>query len=535
MTNFGSVGRVAAVCALLLAVETPIQAGDHSPRPDELPDVYNWETLDVLSVNREPAHATLFPFTDRALALAGDRAASRWFLSLDGRWKFFWVSKPADRPLNFFEKDHDDSGWDEIEVPSNWEVKGYGYPIYLDTEYPFPADWPRIPHDYNPVGSYRRDFQLPPDWSGREVFLHFGAVKSAFYLWINGEYVGYSQGSKTPAEFNVGRYLRAGRNSIALEVYRWSDGSYLEDQDFWRLSGIERAVYLYSTPRVQIRDFFARAELDDAYREGSLNLRIAVRNLGDAVDSSHQVRVSLLDDAESGRTVVEQTRRLDVAAGEERTLEFTSAVRKPRQWTAETPNLYTLLIELLNDDSDVTEIVTAKVGFRRIEIAGGLLRVNGVPITIRGVNRHETDPITGHVVSEASMIRDIQLMKQNNINAVRTSHYPNSPRWYELADRFGLYLVDEANVESHGYCCDPETTLGNRPEWIEAHLDRTLRMFDRDKNHPSVIFWSLGNEAGDGVVFQETYAALKRLDPTRRCTRGSPRSKPTRGRTPRDR
>jgi len=515
MPNLGRPGPIAAACLVVCAAGLLVQAADHSPRPDELPGIYNWETLEVLSVNREPAHATLFPFTDRQLALAGDRAASPWYLSLDGTWKFFWVRKPEDRPLNFFEEDHDDRGWDEIDVPSNWEVQGYGYPIYLDTEYPFPADWPRIPHDYNPVGSYRRDFELPPDWTGREVFLHFGAVKSAFYLWINGEYVGYSQGSKTPAEFDVGSYLRAGRNSVALEIYRWSDGSYLEDQDFWRLSGIEREVYLFSTPRVHIRDFFARPELDAAYREGTLNLQIEVRNYDEEDDASRQVRVSLFDDADSARTIVETAKTVDVAAGEDRTLEFEAAVGQPRQWTAETPNLYTLLIELLDDDGEVTEIVAAKIGFRRIEITGGQLRVNGVPITIRGVNRHETDPVTGHVVNEDSMIRDIQLMKRNNINAVRTSHYPNAPRWYELADRFGLYLVDEANVESHGYCCDPETTLGNRPEWIEAHLDRTLRMFERDKNHPSVIFWSLGNEAGDGVVFEETHAALKRLDPTR--------------------
>jgi len=262
MINFGRSGRMTGACLLLVVANAGVLAADHSPRPDESTDVYNWETLEVLSVNREPAHATLFPFADRRHALDGDRTSSRWFLSLDGTWKFYWVRKPGDRPLNFFEEDYDDSDWDEIEVPSNWEVQGYGYPIYLDTEYPFPADWPRIPHDYNPVGSYRRVFHLPPDWTGREIFLHFGAVKSAFYLWINGEYVGYSQGSKTPAEFNVGRHVRPGKNTVALEVYRWSDGSYLEDQDFWRLSGIEREVYLYSTPRVHIRDFFVRPELD---------------------------------------------------------------------------------------------------------------------------------------------------------------------------------------------------------------------------------------------------------------------------------
>lgn len=488
-------------------------AGDHDPRPDEAVDRYNWENLEVLRVGTEPPHATLFPFESRKLALSGDRTASRRFRSLDGEWRFFWVRRPADRPLNFFRPGYDATAWDTIAVPSNWEIQGYGYPIYLDVEYPFPLDWPRIPHDYNPVGSYLRTFEVPADWREQQVVLHLGAVKSAVYVWLNGEYVGYSQGAKTPVEFDITGRLGPGENTLALEVYRWSDGSYLEDQDFWRLSGIEREVFLYAAPPLHIRDLFARPDLGEGYRDGTLHVDVALRNVGDT-PGDRRLRATLLDDGAKSHAILEETRDVVVDPGAETRVRFDAQVTAPRRWTAETPELYTLLLELLDGRDKVVAAVATKVGFRKIEVSGGQLLVNGVPITIRGVNRHETDPRTGHVIDETSMLRDIRLMKQNNINAVRTAHYPNHPRWYELADRYGLYLVDEANIESHGYA-GTDRPLGNEPAWIPAHLDRTLRMFERDKNHPAVIFWSLGNEAGDGVVFEETYAALKARDPSR--------------------
>jgi beta-galactosidase len=504
------------VFGLVVVLVVPaLEAVDHNPRPDQDPELYNWENLSVLSVNTEPAHATLFPHQTTAEALADNRAGSGRFLSLDGTWKFFWVRRPADRPVNFFDETFDDSGWDEIQVPSNWENQGYGYPIYLDTEYPFPADWPRIPHDYNPVGSYRRQIVVPLEWlDGHQVFLHFGAVKSAFYLWINGTYVGYSQGSKTPAEFDVGRFLREGSNTIALEVYRWCDGSYLEDQDFWRLSGIERGVYLFATPKVHIRDYFVRPRLDADFDHGTLDLIAKIKNYG-VEAKKRTLRVRLFEGPSGVAPVIERVVTADVPGGEEVSVEIDEKVASPRLWSAETPELYTLLLALEDDDGEATEVLRSEIGFRRIEICGGQLLVNGSPITIRGVNRHETDPVRGHVVDEDSMIRDIRLMKENNINAVRTSHYPNHPEWYRLADSYGLYLVDEANIESHGYCCPAETSLGNSPEWIPAHVDRTVRMFERDKNHPSIIFWSLGNEAGDGVVFEATHQLLNELDDTR--------------------
>ena len=504
---------LALTCALLTA--GTLLAADHDPRPDRSAEVFNWENLEVLSVNTQAPHASVFPYRSREAAIDLDRSSSPWVLSLDGTWKFFWVPRPADRPLNFFEPAFDDTAWDDIEVPSNWEIQGYGFPIYLDTEYPFPADWPRIPHDRNPVGSYRREFSLPKSWDGRTVLLHFGAVKSAFYLWLNGEYVGYSQGSKTPAEFDVTDYLQPGENTIALEVYRWSDGSYLEDQDFWRLSGIEREVFLYALPEVHIRDFFAIPGLDrDTLVDGTLDLTVTVRN--DSDRKMHgTVRASLLDDAGNFMRAAFKASKVEVETGKEEAVTAHFDLGPVRRWTAETPDLYTLLLEIENGTDAGRQMVASKVGFRTVEVSGGQLRINGVPITIKGVNRHETDPLTGHVVDEASMVRDIQLMKQNNINAVRTSHYPNHPRWYELTDQYGLYVVDEANIESHGYCCDPETSLGNEPEWIDAHVDRASRMQERDKNHPSVIIWSMGNEAGDGVTFEATYDALKARDPSR--------------------
>ncbi|MCP4902128.1 MAG: DUF4981 domain-containing protein, partial [bacterium] len=500
---------------LLMSLAAIANAVDHDLRPDESADRYNWENLEVLSVNTEPPHATLFPFASSEAALEGDETTSPRFLSLDGIWRFFWVRKPADRPLNFFEPGYDDSRWDEIEVPSNWEVQGYGYPIYLDTEYPFPADEPNIPHDYNPVGSYRRSFELPEDWlKGHRVVLHFGAVKSALYLWINGAYVGYSQGSKTPVEFDVSSYLKPGQNSVALEVYRWSDGSYLEDQDFWRLSGIEREVYLYTRPMVFLRDYFVRPRLTESLTHGTLQLTTKIKN-SFAEECQRKLRLRVFDEPDSKEALIDERIEVSLGGGEEASIEVEKAVESPRLWSAETPELYTLLLSLEDETGHESEVVRAEIGFRRIEIVAGQLLVNGSPITIRGVNRHETDPHTGHVVDEASMIRDIELMKRNNINAVRTSHYPNHPTWYRLADRYGLYLVDEANIESHGYCCPAETSLGNKPEWRDAHLDRTVRMFERDKNHPSVIFWSLGNEAGDGVNFEATYLKLHELDDTR--------------------
>jgi len=486
------------------------------PTPTVAQDVPDWENPAVFAVNKEPPHATLFPYETLQLARAGDRRRSSYFQSLNGRWKFNWVRKPADRPTEFYREDYDDTGWGDIPVPGNWEVNGFGVPIYLNSPYEFEENPPYIHHDYNPVGSYRRSFVIPNSWDGRQIFLHFGAVKSAMYLWVNGERVGYSQGSKLPAEFDITSYVRNGENTLAVAVYRWSDGSYLECQDFWRISGIERDVYLWAAPKVHVRDFFVVGDLDDEYRDGILKLTANVRNYGEETVRGWRLTADLLD--ASGVSVLPDgapSRSLDAESGTEVEIDFRQSVPEPAKWTAETPNLYTLFLTLTDASGTTVEVIASRVGFRKVEIQDGLLLVNGVPVTIKGANRHEHDPVTGHVVSEEMMLLDIQIMKQHNLNAVRTSHYPNDPRWYELADEYGLYIVDEANIESHGRGYHPDTTLGNDPAWMAAHLDRTIRMVERDKNHPSIIIWSLGNEAGNGVNFYATYDWIKERDASR--------------------
>jgi beta-galactosidase len=488
-----------------------VLTGIAGANPDAVPD---WENPDMIGRNKEAPHATLMPFPDAAAASIGDKTGSPWFRSLNGEWKFRWSPNPDQRPVDFFRPDYDVGSWSEIPVPANWQLHGYGYPIYTNIRYAWgQPDPPRVPHDFNPVGSYRRTFTVPEDWSGRQVFVHFAGVDSAFYLWINGHRVGYSQGSRTPAEFDITRYLRPGDNILAAEVYRYSDGSYLECQDFWRISGIFREVYLYSVADLHVRDFQVRTHLDDEYRDAELGVDVWVRSSSDDA-RTFRVEVRLLDADGDPMFDPLSTTASSLAYGEV-SVTLTQPVSNPVKWSAEDPNLYTLLLSLEDAEGSVVEVVTCKVGFRRVEIRDGLLLVNGVPILIKGTNRHEHDPDTGHLVSTDSMVRDILLMKRHNLNTVRTSHYPDVPEWYELCDAYGLYVIDEANIESHGIGYHPDRTLGNNPEWKKAHLDRTIRMVERDKNHPSVIIWSLGNEAGDGVNFTATSGWIRQRDPSR--------------------
>ncbi len=477
----------------------------------------DWENPAVIGIKKEPPHATLLPYGSKPAALAGTREASEFYQSLNGEWKFFWVKKPADRPVGFYKPGYDISLWKDIPVPGNWQMFGYGRPIYLNVRYPFKKNPPHIEHHYNPVGSYRREFAVPEGWQNRQVFIHFDGVESAFYLWINGEKVGYSQGSRTPAEFNVTSFLQKGKNTLAVEVYRWSDGSYLECQDFWRLSGIFRDVYLFSTPGVHIRDFHVSCDLDEHYRDAVLQVTARVRNYSDSPCRETQVEVALLDAANNpvGAGVLMKGNSVYIHPGAESCVRMKAPVSNPLKWSAEKPNLYTVLLTLKNAEGKILEVERCFFGFRKIEIKKGRLLVNGVPIYIKGVNRHEHDPDTGHYISKESMIRDITLMKRFNINTVRTCHYPDDPKWYDLCDRYGLYLIDEANIESHGIGYKPENTLANRPEWETAHLDRIKRMVERDKNHPSVIIWSMGNEAGDGTVFEAAWEWIHQRDPSR--------------------
>ena len=479
--------------------------------------VNDWENPKISGLNKEPAHSTLIPYEDHKQAIMAKPERSPYYLSLNGTWKFHWVRKPADRPRDFFKPEVNIDWWDDIPVPSHWQLQGYDIPIYINAGYPFPMDPPQISHDYNPVGSYRREFEIPSRWQGRQVFIHFAGVMSAFYLWINGQKVGYSEDSMTPAEFNITPYIKPGKNIAAAEVYRWCDGSYLEDQDMWRLSGIYRDVFLYAAPPVHIRDFWFRCDLDQDYKNAELIVTPILRNYADQPSDPYKVEVILYD--EYGRSVeitpVMKQEIESLAPQTEKNFTLTGQVSNPNKWTAETPYLYTAILILKDRQNRIAEVVHCRFGFRKVEIKNSRLLVNGIPIMIKGVNRHEFDPDTGRAISFDRMLQDIKILKQNNIDAVRTSHYPDHPLWYDLCDRFGIYLVDEANIESHGMGYEPGQTLGNNPEWKEAHLERAIRMVERDKNHPSVIIWSMGNEAGDGVNFEAVSAWMHQRDTTR--------------------
>jgi beta-galactosidase len=496
---------VAALC-LLLAVMAFHQGAVTPQRPE-------WDNPAVVDVGTERPRATLVAYPDAALARAGEPARSPWIRSLNGEWKFRYSPSPAARPVAFFEPRFDDSSWPSIAVPSNWELGGFGMPIYVNSGYGFDVNRqdPRPPRDDNPVGSYRRRFEVPADWAGRQVFLRFAGVDSAFYVWVNGERVGYSEDSRTPAEFDITRRVKPGANVVAVEVYRWSDGSFLEDQDMFRLSGIFRDVTLWSAAPLRIADVEVHTDLDAAYRDATLLVTARLANAAAAATAT--VALDLLD--ADGRTVASASTRVNAPANGGAPARFSLPVRGPRQWTAETPYLYRALLTLKDAKGQVIEVIPTDVGFREIEIKGGRLLVNGRAVLFKGVNRHEHSPDTGHYVDRALMIRDIELMKQHNVNAVRTSHYPNAEEWYELTDRYGLYVIDEANLECHGFGTNERNRLSNDPAWTPAYVARAEAMVERDKNHPSIVLWSLGNECGDGPNIAAEYAWAKKRDPSR--------------------
>ncbi|MBL0739892.1 glycoside hydrolase family 2 TIM barrel-domain containing protein [Chryseolinea lacunae] len=473
-----------------------------------------WQDHTVFRINKEDPHATFFSYDNVEQAVQDEKEKSAWYQSLNGLWKFNFAKKPADRPEGFYKEEFDVTPWENIKVPANWEVEGYDYPIYLDEKYPFDTHWPDAPQDYNPVGSYRRTFELRDAWRRREVFLHLGAVNSAVYVWINGTQVGYSEDSKTPAEFNITKFLKAGTNTIALQIFRWSDGSYLEAQDMLKVSGIERDVYLYAAPKVRVSDFFVKAGLDEAYQHGKLLLNVQFKNLT-AKTFKGVADISLLDDENNLKTIWNASQPLQIVPDKPFTISLPQTILNPRKWTAETPELYTLVVTLKDADKKIVEVISDKVGFRTVQIQNAQLLINGKAIKIKGVNRHEAHATQGHYITRDIMLRDIALMKQANINAVRGCHYPNNPMWYDLMDEYGFYVIDEANIESQPLALDDSTKLGNEMSWLPAHKDRTRNMFERDKNHPSIIIWSLGNESGDGPVFDSTYQWLHRHDNTR--------------------
>lgn len=487
---------------------------------------HDWENHHVLQINREPARAAFIPYGEEK----GDRQ-----ISLNGDWKFSWTQTPDNRVAGFEATDFDDSSWATLKVPAVWEVNGYGTPIYASAGYtfrinpPYVTDTPKESYtafaERNPTGQYRRTFEVPESWTeSGQTFLRFDGVMSAFYVWINGERVGYSQGSMEPSEFNVTSYLKPGKNQISVEVYKYSDGSYLEDQDFWRFAGIHRDITLFHTPDVRIRDFAVRTIPDTEYCDFTLQvdpqlavadgqrgegytLRVVLKDGGSVVyDSIADIKEILDLDHKAGVMNEWYPQR-----GPRKLGRFSHKVESPRRWTAETPELYTLELQLADANGNIVERASSNVGFRSVEVKDGQVLVNGSPIRFRGVNRHEHDPLTARVMSEDLMLQDILLMKQANVNAVRTSHYPNHPRWYELCDSLGIYVMDEADIEEHGL----RGTLASTPDWNAAFLDRAVRMAERDKNHPSVVFWSMGNESGYGPNFAAISAWLHDFDPTR--------------------
>jgi len=473
-----------------------------------------WENNEIFAINKEAPHATLFPYQSVYESLNNVKEQSNNYLLLNGLWKFDWQRSPADKPVNFEKANYNDEKWSQIPVPGNWETEGFGYPIYLDERFPFTTTWPDAPKDYNPIGSYRKPFTLPSSWKDKQVFLHVGAAKSSLDVWLNGKKVGFSQGSKTPAEFDLTVYLKTNKNLLAFQIRRWTDASYLESQDMLRISGIERDVYLYATPKQHVFDFHAKPILNSDFTQGTLKLDIDLKNFV-AKASKQSIEVQLLDPRNNMNIVAENQKTITLKGNKSQSISFNEPVQKPALWSAETPNLYTLLINLKDEQGNIIESIRDDIGFRHLAVNNSQLTINGKAITIRGVDRHETDPIHGHVVTKASMEKDIKLMKEFNINAVRSSHYPNNPYWYDLTDKYGLYVIDEANIESHPLAINEKTQLGNEMSWLPAHLDRTQRMFERDKNHPSIIIWSLGNEAGKGKVFEATYQWLKDNDDSR--------------------
>jgi beta-galactosidase len=491
------------------------------PMPKDA-DRLEWENPEIFDINKESPNATIETHVFTENSLAGKVEKSTYKQSLDGTWKFNWSKGPDVRPVTFFANDFDTSTWDDIAVPGNIEMQGYDRHYYSNVGNVIPMNQPNVPHDYNPVGSYRRTFDIPATWLDREIYVNFGAARSAMYLWVNGKKVGYSQGSKTVASFNISQYVKAGKNNISVEVYRFSDGSYLEDMDFWRLSGFERSIDLVARPKQRMRDFFFKAGLDDNYQDGQFSLEVDVINsLSKDLNKNAQLQFSYTL-ADGGKTLFSGEKKFNLAAGATSLVNFSNKVKQVKQWSAEAPNLYQLTMVLSTADGKAIETINKSVGFRRVEIKEGQLLVNGKAVYLRGVNRHEHDMKLGHAITKESMLIDVKLMKQLNINAVRSSHYPNHPYWYELTDKYGLYVVDEANIESHGYMKLgkmnkdlPAHQLGYKPEWQAAHMARLQAMVERDKNHASIIIWSLGNEAGGGPTFQKMYDWTKSRDNTR--------------------
>lgn len=468
-----------------------------------------WQNPQVNEINREPIHAHFIPFSSEKDALTENRSSSRMY-SLDGTWKFMFSKTINSCPKDFYKVGFNVKKWKDIRVPGIWELQGFDAPIYTDVRYPFPANPPFVPQDYNPVGAYVREFEVPSSFNGMDIFLDFEGVESAYYFWVNGQMVGYSEDSRLPAHFNVTRYLKKGKNKLAVQVFRYSDGSYLEGQDYWKYSGIERSVYLVARPKARVTDFKLVAGLTNKYKDGTLKLDVSVNQ--QAVNSANKVELKVLD---GNNILYKQVHNLSSA--KDTLLSVDRLFSKVQPWSAETPKLYSLVVRMLDNFGKEVETFVHPFGFREVEMRNGQLLINNVPVLFKGVNRQEFDPYNGRTITVESMVKDIKLMKQFNINAVRCSHYPNRPEWYQLCEKYGLYMIDEANLESHGMENHPDGNgaLAKYPEWEKALMERMTRMVKRDRNFTAIVTWSMGNESGYGKHFETLYHWTKKFDPTR--------------------
>ncbi|PQJ80983.1 hypothetical protein BTO18_10700 [Polaribacter porphyrae] len=496
-------------------IEKPIYAAEKWENPE-------WENPEIFQINREKPRATFYNYaTPNDAFINKGWETSSFYKSLNGNWSFYYADSVQARPVDFYKQDFNIEGWDKIEVPSNWEMKGFGLPIYVNLGYVFPINPPFIKHNLNNVGSYKRTIDIPKKWKNKNVYIHFAGVSGAMYVYVNGKQVGYNEGSKTAAEFNITNYVKSGENQIAVQVLRWSDASYMEDQDFWRLSGIERDVYLRAENKIHLKDIKLNGDLSADYKKGLLNLELEIENTSDNL-SSGKIVTTLFKDNNQIEKYVE---KFNVPSKKIISKSFSDVIPNIKKWSAETPNLYTVLITLKDSNDSVLQSTSLKTGFRNIKIKKNQFLVNGKPILIKGVNLHDHNEKEGHVISKELTFKDLKIMKENNVNAIRCSHYPKNPFFYKMCDEYGFYVIDEANIESHGMGTTNQGLDNNKkkqsvhpaylPKWKAMHLDRTIRMYERDKNHPSIVTWSLGNEAGNGENLFATYKWLKENDSTR--------------------
>ena len=518
---YKSIMNILFVCLVLIpkGIISQINDLDQINYSDDIVwDKPEWENPEIFQINREEPTATFYSYKSSSKALVNDDwKNSSYYKSLNGNWHFNYSADIKSRPKKFYENNYDFSNWDLLEIPSNWELKGYGIPFYTNIKYMFPANPPFIPHDQNNNGSFIKLFDIPAEWSGKEIYLHFEGVSGAMYIWINGKNVGYSEGSKTPAEFKITDYLVKGQNKLSVQVMRWSDASYMEDQDFWRLSGIERDVYLFAQNNISLKDFKVKTDLINQFKDGDFKLDLEINNNSSKKAASKAI-VKILDNS---KEIYNEERNLGLDPGINN-ISFEKLIPDVKDWSAETPNLYDLLIEIKGKEIQATKI---RIGFRNLEIKNNQFLVNGVPILMKGVNLHDHHEKNGHVVTEDLLIKDLELMKKNNINSIRCSHYPKNPFFYRMCDKYGFYVIDEANIETHGMGTTnqglefspkrQEIHPAYIPQWKEMHLDRTKRMYERDKNYPSIVIWSLGNEAGNGENLFSTYEWLKNIDNSR--------------------